>query len=217
MADYKIVQKLDEKLIADGIIDAAYKDDYRKVHSRLNAHYKKSGAVLPAEMFDKNETRLRKWLGELYKKGASQERLTCYLRCGLAHLSFDFIESSYKSIGNDDLVTRALLSFKSREFHKTYYKATDTAILVKKKRTIKIKSARKIKSKKTKDKPKKKITAVKKVLSAKAKPKKKVKKPVKKTTRNKRVTVTKKSATKKNTKSKSSTKKKHILKIKLFR
>ncbi len=87
MADYKIVQKLDEKLISEGVLDSAYKDDYRKVHSKLNSDYKKSGAVLPAKIFAKNEARLRKWLGELYKKGASQERLTSYLRCGLAHLS----------------------------------------------------------------------------------------------------------------------------------
>ena len=109
-----------KKLIAERLFDPAYKDDYRKVHSKLNSDYKKSGAVLPAKIFAKNEARLRKWLGELYKKGASQERLTSYLRCGLGHLSFDFIESSYQSIDKEDLLTRALLSFKNREFNKTY-------------------------------------------------------------------------------------------------
>jgi hypothetical protein len=206
MADYKIVQKLDEKLIAEGIIESAYKEDYRKVHSKLNSHYKKSGAILPAKMFDKNETRLRKWLGELYKKGASQERLTSYLRCGLAHLSFDFIESSYESIEKEDLVTRALLSFKNREYHKTYYKATDTAILVKKKRTVKKKTTKKIKKKNVSGKKKIKKKAVKKSSSKTSKTKKIVKK-------------TKPAAkkTSKSSKKKSTSKKKRTFKFKLFK
>ncbi len=213
MADYKIVQKLDGKLIAEGILDPAFKDDYKKVHSMLNAHYKKSGAVLPAKMFSKNESRLRKWLGELYKKGASQERLTSYLRCGLAHLSFDFIESSYQTIDKDDLLTRALLSFKNREFHKTYYKATGTAILVKKKRITKKKASKKTgkSRKKTAAKPKKKKKAVKKSKAG-----------TKKILKSKKIGKTtgkvkhKKSASKSISKKKSTGKKKRVL-LKLFK
>jgi hypothetical protein len=211
MADYRIVQKLDNKLIAEKILDPAFKDDYKKVHSMLNANYKKSGAVLPSKIFAKNEARLRKWLGELYKKGASQERLTSYLRCGLAHLSFDFIESSYKTIDKDDLLIRALLSFKNREFHKTYYKATDTAILVKKKRTIKKKAAGKIR--KTKKK-----AAVK--LKKKRKAVKKVKSKIKKVSKSRKVTrkiKRKKTAAKKSLGKKSATRKKRVLKLKLFK
>ncbi|MBN2402830.1 MAG: hypothetical protein JXN64_10575 [Spirochaetes bacterium] len=206
MADYKIVQKLDEKLIKEGIIDSAFKDDYRKVHTKLNMNYKKSGAILPSKIFDKNETKLRKWLGELYKKGASQERLTSYLRCGLAHLSFDFIESSYQSIGKDDLLTRALQSFKNREFHKTYYKATDTAIMVKKKRIIKKKASKKVKKKIISVKSDKKKKAVKKSPSGTAKPKKTVKKAVRKN-----------QTVKKTAKTKSTGKKKRSIKFKLFK
>lgn len=177
MADSKMVQKLDEKLVAEGILDSAYKDDYIKVHLKLNAHYKKSGAVLPSKIFEKNEIILRKWLGELYKKGASQERLTSYLRCGLAHLSFDFIESSYQFIDSEDLVTRALQSFKNREFQKTYYKATDTAVLVKKKRAVKKKASKKPAKKAGAARPRKKKRAIKKKpkKSVAVKPKKKKK------------------------------------------
>jgi len=214
MADYKIVQKLDDKIIAEGILDSAFKEDYRKVHSMLNAHYKKSGAVLPVKIFAKNEARLRKWLGELYKKGASQERLTSYLRCGLAHLSFDFIESSYQTIDKDELLTRALLSFKNREFHKTYYKATDTAVLVKKKRAIKKKASNKIRKmkKKAAGKQKKKKKAVKKspLKTKKISKTKKAKKITKKVIR-------KKSDAKKFSKKKSVRKKKRIIKLKLFK
>ena len=209
MADYKIIQKLDEKLIKEGIIDSAFREDFKKVHTKLNSNYKKSGAILPSKIFDKNEARLRKWLGELYKKGASQERLTSYLRCGLAHLSFDFIESSYKSIDKDDLITRAFLSFKNREYHKSYYKATDTAILVKKKRTIKKKTSNKIKKKAAANTQKKKIKAVKKTPAKTTKPKRTAKK-----------TKPKKSAVKNSSKSgtkKSTNKKKRKLTLKLFK
>jgi hypothetical protein len=125
MADSKVVVKLDQRLIAEKVIDRAYKDDYQTVHRMLNALIKKSGGILTEKTFEKGETKLRKWLISLYKKGASQDKLTSYLRCGLAHLSFDFIESSYKSIDVDDLITRALLSFKKRDFNKTYFKAPD--------------------------------------------------------------------------------------------
>ena len=54
------------------------------------------------------------WLLTLHKQGASQEKLTGYLRCGLAHLNYDYIESQYRQIGIEDLVTRTLLSLKKR-------------------------------------------------------------------------------------------------------
>jgi hypothetical protein len=125
MAEYRVIQKLDEKLMAGGIIGREYSADYRLVHSKLNSHFKKSGAILPEKVFESGEVILRKWLMVLCKKGASQEKLTSYLRCGLAHLSFDFIESSYRSIESEDLITRVLLSFKNRNFHKTYFKAAE--------------------------------------------------------------------------------------------
>ncbi len=219
MADYRVVQKLDEKLISEGIIENSYKEDLRKVHSKLNLLFKKSGAVLPQKIFERGEARLRKWLGELYKKGASQDRLTSYLRCGLAHLSFDFIESTYQSIDNEDLITRALLSFKNREFHKTYFKATDTAILVKKRRVIKkkasdkIKKNRRIRKKSAGGKQKNKKKAVKKKITGTVKKKttnkkNKRKKPMKKKT-------AKKTAKKRTSDKKKRAYKKRTLKVKL--
>ena len=73
-------------------------------------------------MFNKGDAAARDWLLILYKQGASQEKLTGYLRCALAHLCLDYIDSTYKKIDDEDLVTRALLSFKSRKLHKTFYK-----------------------------------------------------------------------------------------------
>ena len=185
MADYRIVQKLDEKLIVDGVIDPAFRDDYQKVHSKLNSHLKKSGAILPEKTFEQGELKLRKWLFELYRMGASQEKLTSYLRCGLAHLSFDFIESSYKSIDDDDLVARALVSFKNREFHKTYFKAADLKRSPVKKKPVKKKP---IKKKAVKKKPvrKKSKRPVKTKVVRKKKPAVKKSKKVKRKTRPKK-------------------------------
>jgi hypothetical protein len=183
MAETRIIQGLDEKLIAEGILDKQYAEDYNKVHAMLNLNIKKTGAILPEQVFERGEKRLRTWLMSLYKQGASQDKLTSYLRCGLAHLSFDFIESSYKSIDSDDLITRALLSFKNREFNKTFFKAAEVKKPVKKKKAVK-KKKKAIKKKKPKKKIKKKAVKKKKVLKRKAK--KSVKKKAKKKTARKK-------------------------------
>lgn len=198
MADSKVVTRLDQRLIREKIIDRGYSDDYATVHRMLNSVIKKSGGKLTEKTFEKGEAKLRKWLIAQYKRGASQDKLTSYLRCGLAHLSFDFIESSYRTIDNDDLIVRTLLSFKKREFHKTYFKAPDLPKPKKKKpvkkKAVKKKSAKKAKKTgrkkavKKKPSPKKKSKAVKKKKApAKRKAAKKSAKRPKKRGRSKKV------------------------------
>jgi hypothetical protein len=128
MAETKMVADLDKKLMEEGIIDPSFMEDYKKVHGMLNTHVRKTGTILSEETFEKGDQKLRKWLIVLYKQGAPQEKLSSYLRCGLAHLCFDFIESSYKAISNDDLIARAIQSFKMRNFHKTYFKVSPNEI-----------------------------------------------------------------------------------------
>jgi len=146
MAETKMVADLDNKLMEEGIIDPSFMEDYKKVHSMLNTHVRKTGTILSEETFEKGDQKLRKWLIVLYKQGAPQEKLSSYLRCGLAHLCFDFIESSYKAISNDDLISRAIQSFKMRNFHKTYFKVSPSEI---KAQSGKRKKARKKPDKKT--------------------------------------------------------------------
>lgn len=163
MADAKSIKIIDEKLIEDKIIDEAYLKDYPKVHKLLNSHIRKHGKILDQETFKKGDAILRDWLNILHKQGASQEKLTSYLRCGLAHLSFDYIDSTYESISKEDLVTRALQSFKKRKFNKSFYKAPKEkpAEISKKpaakktttKKDNKVKSARLVKSAKQEKKP----------------------------------------------------------------
>ena len=216
MAESKITVKLDQKLMESGVLDTEFKNDYKKVHLRLNSHVRKTGKILTEKTFKKGDEHLRTWLTELYRKGASQEKLTSYLRCGLAHLCCDFIESTYKIISLDELITRTIQSLKKRNYHKSYFKVAASKLNnASVKKTVKKKPAVK-KSEKKKPEAVKKTTAkkaaikkvaakkpaaaknaAKKTSSSKASPKKAVSKK----------TAPKKAATKKGTPQKPAAKK----------
>jgi hypothetical protein len=122
MADKSIIKKLDEKLIKDETIEKSFSKDYEKVHIFLNKEVKKYDKALGDENFKVGEKDLRDWLKTLNKQGASQEKLTSYLRCGLAHLCFDYIDLNTEKITNDEHITRALQSFKKRKYDKSFFK-----------------------------------------------------------------------------------------------
>ena len=122
MANKIIVKKLDEKLIKDGTIEKAYAKDYEKVHTFLNKEVRKYDKALGDENFKVGEKDIREWLNILNKQGASQEKLTSYMRCGLAHLCFDYIDLNTEDITDDEHVTRALQSFKKRGYDNSYFK-----------------------------------------------------------------------------------------------
>lgn len=124
MAVTKIVKELDSKLMEDGTISKEFEADYQKVHKMLNTFVKQTGGQVTAGNFKKGEDTLRDWLMILYKQGATQERLTSYLRCGFAHLSYDFISTQEENAGlaSGELITRALQSFKKRKFNTKYFK-----------------------------------------------------------------------------------------------
>jgi hypothetical protein len=124
MADKRIVSKLDEKLIDDCIIKPDFVNDYEKVHTFLNKDVKKYDIALSDEDFETGEKALRAWLNILDKKGASQEKLTSYLRVGLAHLCFDYIDLKTDKLTDDDHIKRALQSFKKRNYDKSFYKSS---------------------------------------------------------------------------------------------
>jgi hypothetical protein len=124
MADSRIVQRLDQRLIKEGLLSEDFKKDYQTVHDMLNTYMRRYGGKLPDENFKKGEEKLRDWLMILYKKGASQEKLTSYLRCGLAHLSFDHIAAQNRNLPGSELITRSLQSFKLRKFNKTFFRVS---------------------------------------------------------------------------------------------
>ena len=171
MAEINLAKKMDLKLLENRLIDPEYRLDYKLVHGMLNTHVRRNGKISTEESFKKGEEKLRNWLMGLYKKGASQDKLTSYLRCGLAHLSLDFIYSNYSKIPEDDLISRAFSSFKIRKFHTTFFRVSKSELKPKKKTIKKKKPAKKVIKKK---KPVKKV-AEKKIIK-----KTKAKKPVKK-------------------------------------
>lgn len=187
MADQRGISKLDEKLIGANIIPKSLAGDLPLVHRKMNAILKKTGAILTDAIFETGNEALRKWLNLLHKQGASQEKLTAYLRSGLAHLTYDFIESQYHQIDLDDLVSRTLVSLKNRNLHTSFYKAP---ALPDKKAAKKAKTAtKKIKAIKKVDLANKAPGAAKKASSKKTVTKKP---PVKKASAAKKATTPKK-------------------------
>jgi hypothetical protein len=122
MADKQGISKLDRKLVSAKILKGAYKADFPLVHRKMNSIIKKTGRVLSDEVFEKGNKALRKWLDLLDRQGASQDKLTAYLRCGLAHLTYDYIGSQYKKIGVDDLLVRTMGSLKNRKLNASFFK-----------------------------------------------------------------------------------------------
>ena len=175
MADKKGIVKLDEKMVSMRLIPRKMLIDLPLVHKKMNSILKKTGAVLSDEVFETGNLALRKWLQLLSKQGASQEKLTAYLRCGLAHLTYDYTESQYQQIGIDDLVSRSILSLKMRKLHTSFFKPAAEPKLVpaKKSTAVKIKAIKKSDMKK----PAAKKPGAKKTVANKttAKPKAKVK------------------------------------------
>lgn len=175
MADKKGIGKLDEKLVSLKIIGESLLGELPLVHRKMNSILKKTGAVLSDDIFETGNAALRKWLLLLSKQGASQEKLTAYLRCGLAHLTYDFIESQYRQIDPDDLVTRTLMSLKNRKLHTSFFKpSVETAKAAPKKKPAAGKKIVAIKKTAVKAKPKA-DAKVKPKAAAKSKPKAKPK------------------------------------------
>ena len=129
MADKKAALKLDSRLASEGIVQNEFLADYPKVHSMLNTYLKKTGAALTDENFAVGEEKLRDWLMVLVKKNVPSERLTDYLRVGLAHLCHDFIESNNKELSLDDNIDRALKSFRARKYSRCVFKVSEKKAL----------------------------------------------------------------------------------------
>lgn len=123
MAEIKQVEKLDKKLIETGIIKEDFIKDYGKIHSLLNSNLKRSTKPYTEEIFEQGNEILREWLATQAKRGAAQEKLTSYLRCGFAHVCFDYIRSQDKEAPVDKVISRTIQSFKKRKYDKSYFKA----------------------------------------------------------------------------------------------
>ncbi len=114
--------KLDEKLMNDETISSNFKNDYIRVHDLLNKNVKTYDVYLKNDDFKGAEADLRKWLKTLQKQGAGPEKLNSFLKCGMAHLCFDYIDvkKDGSDLDEDAKTTRALQSFKKRRFNKMF-------------------------------------------------------------------------------------------------
>jgi len=182
MADKKGIAKLDEKLVSMRLIPRQLLGELPLVHRKMNSIIKKTGAILSDEVFETGNLALRKWLQLLSKQGASQAKLTAYLRCGLAHLTYDYTESQYRQIDGDDLVSRSIISLKMRKLHTSFFKpAIEPKAAPAKKKTAPAKKIKAIKKTAVKKPAVKKTPAAKKPAAkkavAKSKPKATAKKP----------------------------------------
>ncbi len=231
MADKKSMMRLDERLVSMGVVSGQFLAELPLVHRKMNSIVKKTGAILSDEVFETGNAELRSWLSLLSKRGATQEKLTAYLRCGLAHLTYDFIESQFHLIGAEDLSSRVIVSLKNRKLHTSFFKPTsephaprvkrNTAakgkvVAIKKKdMTAKKTPAKKATAKKAtaKKATAKKTVAKKPAAKKKAVAKKAVKKPVKKAVAKKAAKKpVKKAAVKKTVAKKPAAKKKAVTK-----
>ncbi len=200
MADKKSMMRLDERLVSMGVVSGQFLSELPLVHRKMNSIVKKTGAVLSDEVFERGNAELRAWLSLLSKRGATQEKLTAYLRCGLAHLTYDFIESQYHLIGAEDLSSRVIVSLKKRKLHTSFFKpaADPRAVRVKKNTAAKGKVVAIKKKDMPAKKPAPKKATAKKPAAKKAVAKKPVaKKPAARKTVAKKKTTAKKAVAKK--------------------
>ncbi|EJO77690.1 hypothetical protein LEP1GSC045_1444 [Leptospira interrogans serovar Pomona str. Kennewicki LC82-25] len=112
MTDSVLIQKLNARLIDEGILDRTFEEDYSIVHQKLNEEiFKIENPSLPEINFELGEKFLKNWLTGLSHQGTSQDKLTNYLRCGLAHLSYEYIKSNDQEIEIDDKIESTIVFF----------------------------------------------------------------------------------------------------------
>ena len=117
----------DEFLAAKGIIPPDLVRECRRVHARMD---KRAATIGPAhrecDRFH-DETGIRGWLDNLYCQGASQQKLTGYVRTALGHEALDAVSSDYPDEDAGFRFRRAWDRMRRNGLHRTYYKPSDDA------------------------------------------------------------------------------------------
>ncbi len=118
----KAADKIDAKLIEGDVVEKNLLTDYQKVHDFLNKNVKLYDSYLKEDDFKSCEVELRSWLQTLKKQGAGPEKLNSYLKVGMAHLCYDYIDVNEEGseLSEDEKISRALKSFKMRRFNKMF-------------------------------------------------------------------------------------------------
>ncbi len=117
MTDIEVLTIMDRALIEQGIIDPGFSDACLPVHEIMRQFRAETGRNFSTADLQHGEKYLRRWLRKIRDEGASEAKLITMLRSGLGHLCYDFIEFTYEMIGPEEIVRKAILSFKNRNYH----------------------------------------------------------------------------------------------------
>lgn len=117
MHDIEILTLMDRALIEQGIIDPGFTEECIPIHESMRHFRSETGRNFSTGDLQNGERYLRQWLKQVHDKGASEAKLITMLRCGLGHLCYDFVEFTYEMIHPEDIVGKAIASFKSRNYH----------------------------------------------------------------------------------------------------
>jgi hypothetical protein len=120
MANVEIHHRFDAKLKEKGIIKEDTTGD--TVHERINEDMDFFGdKTKKAVYYYQNIEGIRYWVNS-WAHLANQETKTDYIRIALGHLVLKDIESRKQYTDEKNLFWRALISYKLRGFHKTFFK-----------------------------------------------------------------------------------------------
>lgn len=97
-----IHQDFDSFLISGGYLPDGY--EYDIVHNRLDDGSRKYGSHHRDMDIYHTEDGIRYWLQGMSNRNASQEKLTAYLRCALAHIALDMAETEIRENLQEDTV-----------------------------------------------------------------------------------------------------------------
>ena len=104
--------------------------DYNVVHNRIDYGVKWYGGKHREKDWYHSEEGFRDWLYGMSNRGASQEKLTAYLRCGMGHFSLDEADGrwyqrdpdGYDSLPWEKVFEGALKSYVSIGYHRKFFR-----------------------------------------------------------------------------------------------
>ncbi|MFW9921803.1 MAG: hypothetical protein ACFFDW_00750 [Candidatus Thorarchaeota archaeon] len=123
MARIRIHMKFDKILREKGILSNDVNG--RSVHTRIDKDSKYFGPNKSVADPEKTIKTIRGWISSWAHFGRKGTK-TDYVRIALGHMVVDDIKSRKEYSDENDLLKRALISYKKKGFHKTFYREKNT-------------------------------------------------------------------------------------------
>ncbi len=112
MAGISPQQLVDLKLVEIGAIGDSLKQDYDRVHDRLDKLLEKAPRPLADDEAEKAATTLCAWLSGQAERNVPLERLTSLYRCGLGHIAVELCRGA--DVSSELVATRAFDELRAR-------------------------------------------------------------------------------------------------------